>query len=165
MRAILKNDQILKLTISKKAGVEIGDIPKGIGLERLRFDGDKIIDLHTLDHIWVDNYFNLHCIDIGDCQLVQMTYRDRKNLIDNNGIIQVKTSQDIEQEKEINNEIKKGMKVKQKLKKEFGSLNDYQIKRDKCLWATIDYLLNDNTDNIQFVRNNLDKVKNILGIN
>lgn len=165
MRAILKNDQILKLTASEKDGVEIGDTPNGIGLERLRFDGDKVIDLADLNQIWVDRYFTLHCMDIDNCQLVQMTYRERKDLVNYNGNIRVKTPEEVELEEDIDIETRKQAKIKQRIIREFGSLIQYEIKRDKCFWAMVDYLLNNNTDNIQFVRNNLDKVKNILEIN
>lgn len=108
-QAILNEDIIIRLVIV--GGVEVGNIPKGIGLERLRFDGEKVVDLAALNQIWVRNIngvFELHCRDIGyyktvddediwvgTCQLVNMAYADRNNLTLSDGVIRVKTPEEL----------------------------------------------------------------------
>ena len=98
MQAILNDDIIINLVI--KGGTEIGNIPKGVGLERLRFDGEKVIDLAELSAIWVrhieSNAFELHCVDVGNCQLVEMSYRQRRLLISNTGTYRIKTKRELE---------------------------------------------------------------------
>ena len=52
MRATVNQDVIVHVTPHGIA--EIGNLPTGVGLERLRFDGKKIVDLASLDEIWVE---------------------------------------------------------------------------------------------------------------
>jgi len=52
MRAMLDRDIIVHLT--PHGDTEIGSIPKGAGLERMRFDGKQLVDLATLGEIWVE---------------------------------------------------------------------------------------------------------------
>ena len=35
-------------SITDPEGIEIGALPKGVGFERVRWDGQKLIDLHEL---------------------------------------------------------------------------------------------------------------------
>jgi len=75
-------------------GVEIGRVPKGVGLERIRWDGTKIVDLFTLESIWVEyknGTFILHSIETPNSQLVKMNYKDRKKLWNDNGVYKIKT--------------------------------------------------------------------------
>jgi len=93
MKAQILEDRI----ISTGSGIEIGRLPKGAGLERLRWDGEKIIDLLNLSAIWVrqiGSAFELHAVQVYDSQLVQMTYPDRKHLTDDNGVIRLLTEQE-----------------------------------------------------------------------
>ena len=82
MRAVVQEDIIVAIT--ERGNVEIGDIPKGVGLERLRWDGTKVVDLATLTEMWVrpvsPTFFELHAVPVKGSQLVQMTYRDRHRL-------------------------------------------------------------------------------------
>jgi hypothetical protein len=83
MRAILHEDRIIALVSDEKAGVEIGSLPPLVGLERLRWDGKDIVDLGKLTEMYVkelNGVYSLHVIDIKGSQLVNMTYKDRKNL-------------------------------------------------------------------------------------
>jgi hypothetical protein len=95
MRAILNNDIIVRLTTSENDGVEIGDIPKDVGLERLRFDGTQTVDLAALSAFWIESNFTLHCIEVPNSQYVVMNYSDRKYLISNDGTIRLKTPVEI----------------------------------------------------------------------
>jgi hypothetical protein len=52
MKASLDRDIIT--SISRHAGTEIGRIPPGVGLERMRFDGKQLVDLATLGEIWME---------------------------------------------------------------------------------------------------------------
>jgi hypothetical protein len=82
MKAILKNDLIIKLSIDR--GVEIGNIPSGVSLERLRWDGSTLIDLAVPGTRYVkhlgDNYFELHVIELDYTQSVYMQYSQRRDL-------------------------------------------------------------------------------------
>ena len=51
MKANLKEDIIVMLT--ENGSTEIGPLPKNVGLERLRFNGQRVVDLFDLtDGIW-----------------------------------------------------------------------------------------------------------------
>lgn len=96
VKAIVDGDIILKLY---GGDTEIGAVPKGVGLERLRFDGQKVIDLIELTAMWVElkqGIFVLHCIPLPDTQLVQMTYDQRNRLINNSGTYRILTDQEVE---------------------------------------------------------------------
>lgn len=103
MRALVKEDIIIQIT--EKGNAEIGDyLPFGVGLERLRFDGKKIIDLIDLSEIWVralsSTFFELHAIEVSNSQLVVMDYANRHNLIQINGQIRLRTLGELLQKEE-----------------------------------------------------------------
>lgn len=93
MRAILDNDIIVNF--SERGTVDLPTLPRRVGLDRLRWDGTKLVDLGKLDQIWVEyrnGVFILHAIKVADSQLVAMRYRDRKKLtLTLAGIIRLKT--------------------------------------------------------------------------
>ena len=98
MKALIDRDII----ISFSGDTEIGQIPAGVGIERLRFDGTQIVDLAELSQFWVEETagrFVLHCIEVPNSQLVIMQYSDRKYLLNNSGNIRLKTQQEIDAEK------------------------------------------------------------------
>jgi len=67
MKANLKEDIIIMLTENGK--VEIGTLPKNVGLERLRFNGKSVVDLFDLNEIWVryvNGTFELHAIEVPE---------------------------------------------------------------------------------------------------
>ena len=99
MRAIIQDDIIIKLIGIGKVGIEIGSLPKennlNVGLDRVRWDGEKIVDLLYLDEFWIDNNGTLHCYDTGGCQLIKMKYKDRKRLINDCGTWRIRTKKEI----------------------------------------------------------------------
>ena len=101
-RAILRDDVIIKITCDEKLGVEIGKIPKGVGVPRLRFDGKKLIDLFSLQEFYINRETKqLHVIKLPNCDIVTMEYKDRKNLIidKETNKLRVKTQIELEQPK------------------------------------------------------------------
>lgn len=92
MGALLKDDIIISLS---GGDVKVGTLPKGVGLERLRWDGSKLVDLIDLKEMYVVFYhpdiFELHAVEVKGSQLVTMTYADRKRLINDNGTIRLLT--------------------------------------------------------------------------
>lgn len=83
MRAVLDRDIILNIVQS--GGVDIGNARAAVGLERLRWDGTRLIDLMELTSIWVEPLpgggFILHAIEVPGTTLVPMQYADRKRLV------------------------------------------------------------------------------------
>ena len=129
MKAILNHDIIIHIT--QKGDTEIGIIPpekKGIGLERLRFDGNKIVDLADLTEIWVEavapEFFVCHAIEVPESQKVAMTYQDRKKLIMENGDIRVKTALEVENEKIANQKSQIKNRLRQAFKRDVGDPED-----------------------------------------
>ena len=58
-RAIVKNGKIVKLTADPTLGIDVGVIPKGVWFERLRWDGEQLIDLADLTEFYISrNNFN-----------------------------------------------------------------------------------------------------------
>ena len=100
MKVSLRNYDIIN-KINVPDGVEIGSIPKGVGLERVRWDGQKLIDLFMLHSIWVEyinGAFILHCIEVPKSQSVTMEYKDRKKLWNDNGVYSIKTNEQAQNE-------------------------------------------------------------------
>ncbi|MFA5436150.1 MAG: hypothetical protein WC372_08955 [Candidatus Neomarinimicrobiota bacterium] len=89
MRAILDGDRIVKLCI--EGGVEIGKPPKGVGLERLRWDGKKLVDLATLTNLWVTigkgGVPQLHASKLPGAIKVDASYKDRRKIRVENGLL------------------------------------------------------------------------------
>jgi hypothetical protein len=78
-QVILDRDLITRITIS--GGVEVGPFPKGVGIERLRWDGEKLIDIADLTEMWIDTDGQIHAIEVPSSQLMQMTWADRRHLV------------------------------------------------------------------------------------
>ena len=100
MKISLRNYDIIN-KINVPGGVEIGSIPKGVGLERMRWTGYVLIDLFTLRSIWVEHIngaFILHCIQVPHSQLVVMEYKDRKKLWNDDGVYSIKTHEQTQNE-------------------------------------------------------------------
>jgi len=124
MKGIVKGDKVLGIS-EKKGNIKIGTPPKGVGLERLRWDAKKkvVIDLATLSQIWVRHLsgdaFDLHATEQPGAQLVDMAYQDRKRLTLDNGQIRLKTREEIETEK-TNEQL---LMLKNRLRKRLDSKN------------------------------------------
>jgi len=73
---------IIKLSLTE--GIEIGNIPNNVAIDRLRWDGSKIVDLAVATIIYVrylgDNFFELHAIPQPSTQSLPMNYKQRKDL-------------------------------------------------------------------------------------
>jgi len=105
MRAILNEDMVVKITSDPMLGVEVGNVPPGVGLERLRYVLDVgLVDIAMLKALYVrhkNGFFEFHAIGVPGSQRVTMTYADRHKLMINpNGTIRLMTEQElIEKEK------------------------------------------------------------------
>lgn len=99
MRAFLHRDIIVRRDMR---GVNIGPVPKGVPIERLRFDPRtrKVVNLDDLDEMYVEfknGVFIIHCFPMKGTQKVVMKYADRKRLImDPSGVIRLLTIQEWE---------------------------------------------------------------------
>ena len=94
MKAELNQDIIIAWSTSADA-TEVGSKPPGVGLERLRFDGTKIVDLADLTLINVvktPGAWELHAVSVPGSQEVVMNYADRKQLTADGGLYRVLTS-------------------------------------------------------------------------
>ena len=136
MKALIKEDVIIKLDSIN--GIEIGDIPRGVGFERLRWDGSKVVDLADLTEFWVriiNNIFELHCVPVVNSHPVTMSYADREKLIINGGSIRLKTPEEIENER-----VERLMKIaKSKLTSKMGELIDLNLSMLAFICALIVY--------------------------
>lgn len=96
MRAIIDHfDHIVRLTIT--GGTNIGPVPPGIGLERLRWNGSALVDLMILDPIHVrrsEGRWFLHSIPVPGSQPVSMRWDQRKRLIEDAGTFRILTDQE-----------------------------------------------------------------------
>ena len=100
MKIMIYNHDMIK-KISSIGSVTVDSLPKGVGLERLRWNGKEIIDLTELTSIWIEyisGMFRLHCIKVPNSQLVKMQYKDRKKLWNDNGVYKIKTDEQIQTE-------------------------------------------------------------------
>lgn len=73
-------------------------VPKGIGIEMMRYANGKLINLAELDIIYVEQTngaFLLHAMQVPNSQAVTMQYKDRKKLYNDNGVIKLKTDDEI----------------------------------------------------------------------
>jgi len=147
MRATLDRDIIVCFT--EKGETEVGPRPealRGVGLERLRFDGKKIVDLMGLTEIWVEplpgGAFTLHAVPVPGAELVKMSYLDRRNLVrDPGGKIRIKTASELTAEKlELESQLLKN-RIRDTLAGAVGDRDDQLADLYKIVAVLIDYLL------------------------
>jgi len=145
MKAILDRDIIISITI--KGDTEIGTIPaekKGVGLERLRFDGEKIVDLADLAELWVEavapNFVVFHAIEVPGSQKVTMTYQDRTRLTVDSGIIRLKTPAEITAEAEHMEKTMTKNRLRQAFKRDIGDPEDSLADAWKIIALLIIYM-------------------------
>ena len=101
-RAILNEDRISMLTVDPDKGVEVGYLPKGVGFERLRWNGSEMIDLYYLDEFYVSrNDLKIYIRPSKNRDLVKMQYKDRSKLIYDTTThkVRLKTRTEIDQPK------------------------------------------------------------------
>lgn len=95
MRATLDNDIIVSLHAGE---TDIGELPEGVGIERLRWDGQKLVDLADMTEMWVEpvnGTYRLHAVEVPGSALVPMSYNQRKLLKLNSGSPRIKTEFEI----------------------------------------------------------------------
>lgn len=75
------------------------DYPRDVGWERLRWDGEHIVDLATMTGFWVEwnGAFVLHCKSFPGTVFLEMAYADKKLLVLNGGTPRLLTQQEIEE--------------------------------------------------------------------
>lgn len=91
MRAIIDNfDHISKLT--QTGGVDVGPVPGGVGLDRLRWTGSALVDLIDLSTIHVrraNGRWWFHAIAVPGSQPVSMHWAQRKRIINDAGTFRI----------------------------------------------------------------------------
>jgi hypothetical protein len=152
MRAIVNGDIIVKLVMN--GGIEIGNLPKengrNIGLERLRWNGNEVVDLATLNEIYVDKDGILHCIDdYENCKKLLMQYKDRRRLIKDNDGWRIKTQTEIDTFK--NNEYQRRRKADYLKEMPIGDQLDSILKYFKAQTGL--------TEELQTILNKVDEIK------
>jgi hypothetical protein len=140
LKAILDQDKIVRIT--EDGDIEIGTMPKNVGIERLRFDGEKVVDLADLNEFWVvpiNSGFDLHCIEVPNSQLVEMNYADRKYLRLNNSVIRLKTPEEVSAEgMQVATDSAKS-RLRAKLKENIGDIHDQHFNSLALICALIVY--------------------------
>ena len=138
MKAFIHNYDMV--SPSSHGLTEVGPVPKGVGLDRIRWDGTKLVDLNNLSEFWVElnrNVFILHVVEKQEFQKVKMTYPERKNLINDNGTFRALTKEELEEnisveQKEINkNNLRKA------INNELGDINDQIADLTKLVYGLI----------------------------
>ncbi len=163
MRAILKDDMIVNVCGPDK-GVEIGLVPKGVGFERVRFDGQNIVDLATLTQMYVretiPGFSEFHILPIG--QLVQMTYRDRNKLItQSDGKIRVKTVEELSVENLNLKRLLLKNQLRKRLENKTGDIEDQLADAYKLIFALIVYTRTNNSTLGNFFDSIINDVKEV----
>lgn len=99
MMALLRDDIIVAVG---SGDTEIGPLPPGVGVERLRWDGMQLIDLAEATEIQVlhlaGDHFELHAVPVPGSQPVAMTWSGRRNLTMVDGVIRLKTPEELQAE-------------------------------------------------------------------
>ena len=140
MRAILNNDVIVSLVMNETDGTEIGDLPKGVGMERLRFNGSEVVDLANLTAFWIEKgNFALHCVWVSNSQYFEMSYVDRKRLILSDSGLRLKTLEEITIEEQAVKIQKLKNKLKIKLRNSIGDIQDQNMNTLAFVCALIVY--------------------------
>lgn len=140
MNAILDTDIIVGWAVGQE-GTEVGQPPKGVGLERLRFDGRLILDLMDLSEMWVEPVsgggFVLHALEVPGSQLVKMSYADRRNLVMESGVIRVLTAAEIQARDLSQREGMLKTRTREAMAAELGDLHDQVATLTKMIYMLI----------------------------
>lgn len=165
MKAILDNDIILRF--DEANGIEIGALLKQVPHDRLRFDGDEVVDLYLQSEFYVefrDGVFLLHVVDVIDSQLVQMNYRDRKFLTNDAGIYRVLTNQEIVDNEKNRRRSESKNRLRQSIKTDVGDAGDNTSDAFKLLILLAFYVRTQNAQAEQLLDQFLIKAKDIYPI-
>jgi len=162
MQAIITNGEIIQSFVSK-GGIEVGEIPKGVPVKFLRYNGKEVVNLITQKKFWVDKNLQLHVFNIDEkCQLVEMSFGQRKDLVNDNSVIRLKTEE--EKTKEIQ-KIEKDHQdkvYKQYIKKEIGSEVDVDILNTKLFCLLVMLVLKKDSKLEQFFQSYIDKYEGVI---
>ena len=140
MRAILNNDVIVSLVMNETDGTEIGNLPKGVGMERLRFNGSGVVDLANLTAFWIEEgNFALHCVWVSNSQYFEMSYVDRKRLVLTDSGFRLKTLEEITIEEQAVKIQKLKNILKIKLRNSIGDIQDQNMHTLAFVCALIVY--------------------------
>lgn len=163
MKAFLQQDIIINLT--ERGDTEIGALPKGIDLGRCRFDGKKVVDLASLATIHVvsrgPGAYELHAVAVPGSQPVAMTYADRKRLISDNGLIRVKTTQEISAEQTALQAGMEKARLRTRIDRTIGDIPDLLADLNKITFALLVFVLTGNARAEAMLRNLLPTIKDI----
>lgn len=139
MKATLDRDIIVHLT--PHGATEIGSLPKGVGLERLRWDGKRVVDLADREEIWVEPLggggFALHAVKVPRAQLVKMSYGARRSLVMESGVIRVLTAAEIQARDLVKSEGMLKARTREAMAAELGDLHDQVATLTKMLYLLI----------------------------
>lgn len=144
MRAVLDRDIIVHVT--PHGDTEIGSIPPGVGLERLRFDGERLVDLAELSEIWVEPVPGgghvLHAVEVPGSQLVTMRYADRKRLAaGSDGVPKLMTDQEIDAASQSRQAACEQAVLADEIRSAAGPLDQQTHQLRQTLYLLIDYVL------------------------
>lgn len=144
MKAILEHDHIRSVCVTD--GLEIGDLPPGVGLERLRFDGQKVVDLAELKRIWVRDLgggaYSLHAVELPSTQAVEMTYADRRRLTTTEqGIIRLLTQDELIAQSLVEDLGQEKNRLRRRLVAAVGDQGDQLADLTKLVYALVTYVL------------------------
>jgi len=152
-------DSGLDLRLPKSA---VGD------LERIRFDGEKLVDITNLTEFYVTHtkgIFELHVRnDIDESQLIEMTFFDKNRLIVEGETIRLRTTQEIEEIKRAESirDIKRLLKYKMDM--QMGGVIDLFLFTHKLLYVLIKGLRTQNPQILNFIDVYLNEMEKFVNI-
>lgn len=137
MKAVIDRDIVVAL---HAGDTEIGPLPPGVGIERLRWDGERLVDIGELSEIWVEHHaggFRLHAVEVPGATLVPMTYRQRRRLTLNSGHPRLLTAEEIEAAAAADAEQERQAALDRRQDERLGSLAKRQLMLTKLVLAML----------------------------
>lgn len=147
MKALLQEDIIM--AVGGAGDTEIGSLPPGIGVERLRWDGGHLLDLAAAELLYVrhlsGNHFELHGVAVPNSQPVAMTWGDRHNLTIADGLIRLKTADELTAEHAENHNSLLKANLRQGLCRGIGDAGDQMADINKMIYLLTEAICGDAT--------------------
>lgn len=151
LKAILNEDVIVRIS-GEHGDIEVGDFPlgkQGVRIDRLRFDGKKLVDLADLNSIWVravGRSFELHAVEVPGSKKVAMSWIDRKRLVMGGDRIRLKTEAEVRLETK-NHELRMAKnRLRSKFKANIGDPEDRIADLFKLVYLLIQYVKTNDPD-------------------
>ncbi len=167
MKAVLDQHQSKIIAWGPK-GIDVGPLPKGVGIDRLRWTGSELVDLLYLTEIYVVEeaigVFSFHAREIPGSQLVTMQYTDRKDLINDNGTIRVKTVQERLDEQTAKLIQRAKSKATSAMGKQMGMVVEQFMFTQRLMYVLIWSLRTGNAQGLQFVDNYLTEMGTLFDL-